>query len=100
MLGPGIVLGRLHRAIARVLHDLRVAVERHRGGAEVVAVADPSFLAARLHEQLGREPSRSELLVLLTVVEGLENATALLGPHGADALVASYARGLRRQLAD
>jgi len=87
---------RLHRAVAVLLRDLRMAVEQRQQGGESVS---PDVLSARLAAQLGREPTRDELLLLLTVVEGLETTTSLLGPRGAGAVVASYATGLRRQVA-
>lgn len=92
---------RLERWLARALRDLtalveQVAAEASGGGsAEVPA---PHVLAARLRDQLGREPTREEMLRLLALLDGLESALCLSGGElaRARAALSSYAEGLRR----
>lgn len=91
---------RLERWLARALRDVTVFLEQavaeslHDGPADVPA---PHVLAARLRDQLGREPTREEMLRLLALLDGLESALCLSGEElaRARAALASYAEGLR-----
>lgn len=91
---------RLERWLARVLRDLTAFLEEavadsSDGAAEIPS---PHVLAARLRDQLGREPTRDEMLRLLALLDGLESALCLSDGElaRARAALSSYAEGLRR----
>jgi hypothetical protein len=95
---------RLERWLARALRDLTALVEQavvdsSEGGAP--DVPSPHVLAARLRDQLGREPTREEMLRLLALLDGLESALCLSDGElaRARAALSAYAEGLRRDAA-
>lgn len=92
---------RLERWLARALRDLTVLLEQvlaESSDGAAGEVPSPHVLAARLRDQLGREPTREEMLRLLALLDGLESALCLSGDELARARTAlsSYAEGLRR----
>lgn len=88
--------GRAHGWLARALHDLALMVEQAAAEEEPPS---PDVLAARLRDQLDREPTHDELLLLLSVVDRLCSALTLSDSPAVRTALASYAEGLRRTLA-